>query len=118
MREIVLVGRDGQIVCERCRLATTPLARLRGLLGRRELPPGHGILLRPASSIHTLFMRFAIDVAFLDANLRVLEVRAAIVPWRAAWHRGADAILELAAGECDRLRIRPNDHLAWAKTAT
>ena len=61
-----LERQDGSLVCERCLLAETPLARMRGLLGRAGLERGEGILLRPASSIHMWFMRFPIDAVFLE----------------------------------------------------
>ena len=72
--EVALANDDGTVVCERCLLAETPLARLRGLLGRRGLDAGEGLLLKPAGSIHTAFMRFAIDAVFLDGSDRVLKV--------------------------------------------
>ena len=65
---------SGDVVCERCLMATNPRLRFRGLLGKKELPPGEGILLRPCASVHTMFMRFAIDVVFCDGDLRVLSV--------------------------------------------
>ncbi|CAA9510725.1 MAG: hypothetical protein AVDCRST_MAG67-2707 [uncultured Solirubrobacteraceae bacterium] len=92
----------GAAVCERCVLADRPLPRMRGLLGRRDLPAGEGILLRPAGSIHTHFMRFPIDVVFLDRECRVVDVRSAVRPWRTARKRGAKAVLELRAGEARR----------------
>ena len=102
---------DGDPVCERCRVADRPLARMRGLLGRNELPPGEGVLLRPAASVHTWFMRFPIDVVFLDRDLRVTKVVERLAPWRVASARGARAVLELQAGECDRRGVRPGDRL-------
>ena len=102
---------DGSVVCERCRAAETPWARMRGLLGRRELPPGEGILLRPASSIHTWFMRFPIDAVFLDRDLVVLAVAAPLKPWRAAARRGARAVLELPAGESGRRGVLVGERL-------
>src|SRR6266496_2485216 len=71
--EVALANDDGTVVCERCLLAETPFARLRGLLGRSGLSSGEGLLLRPAGSIHTAFMRFTIDAVFLDAADRVEE---------------------------------------------
>jgi uncharacterized protein len=109
--EAVLRSDDGRVVCERCVLADTALARVRGLLGRTSLPSGEGILLRPASSVHTAFMRFAIDVVFLDRDLRVLKVAAAVCPWRAAARRKAHAVLELPAGEAERRGLGPGDRL-------
>jgi uncharacterized membrane protein (UPF0127 family) len=104
---IMIEDRGGRVVCERCTVADGPLTRLRGLLGRRELPPGDGLLLRPTPSIHTLFMRFPIDAVFLDAQLEVLGVRHAMPAWRAAGQRGARAVLELAAGEASLRGIEP-----------
>ena len=66
LNTIVLVGPQGQVVCERCELADGFLTRGRGLLGRSELRSRQGMLIRPTWSVHTAFMRFAIDVVFLD----------------------------------------------------
>src|SRR5207253_3120640 len=106
-----LVGPDGRTVCDRCSVADTFLPRLRGLLGRRGLAPGEGLLLRPCSSIHTMFMRFAVDVVFLDRELRVVHVVPNLRPWRLAASKGARSVLELAAGESDPRRIRAGEAL-------
>ena len=63
----ILTG-DGDVVCESASSPRAPWLRMKGLLGRRELPSGEGILLRPASSIHMAFMRFPIDAVFLVAT--------------------------------------------------
>ena len=102
MPQIALASDDGNVVCERCLLAETPLARLRGLLGRSDLPAGEGLLLRPAGSIHTAFMRFPIDAVFLDRADKVLKVAHELPPWRMAGCRGARAVLELSAGEASK----------------
>jgi uncharacterized membrane protein (UPF0127 family) len=97
-------------------VADRPLRRLRGLLGRRALPPGEGILLRPTPSIHTWFMRFPIDAVFLSAELEVLAVRSDMPAWRMAARRGARAVLELSAGEAALRGVRPGSRLevaAW-----
>ena len=70
-------------------------------------------MIKPASSVHTWFMRFPIDVVFLDRQLTVLKVRTHMRPWRAASRFGAKSALELAAGECDRLGLEVGDRLAW-----
>lgn len=110
----VLSDDRGAVVCEHCEVADRPLGRLRGLLGRGELEPGAGMLLRPSGSVHTFFMRFPIDAVFLDAELRVLRVRSGLRPWRAAGARGARAVLELAAGEAERRGISPGERLRLA----
>ena len=110
----LVLDRDATVACESCAVADTPLTRLKGLLGRKELAAGEGLLLRPAASVHTFFMRFPIDVVFLDRELRVLRVAANLRPWRAAARRGARAVLELPAGESERRDIRPGDQLKAA----
>jgi len=112
----MVVSEQGAVVCERCVVADRPLARLRGLLGRRELPAGEGLLLRPTGAVHTSFMRFPIDVVFLDRELTVVDVVDGLAPWRAAGRRGAHAVLELAAGERARRAIAPRDRLALVPT--
>jgi uncharacterized membrane protein (UPF0127 family) len=101
-RERISIEPPGTVVCEDCGIARTPLSRMRGLMGRATLEPGEGLLLRPAPSIHTFFMRFAIDVVFVDAEMSVLRVVSNLRPWRAAACRGARAALELPAGEARR----------------
>jgi uncharacterized membrane protein (UPF0127 family) len=102
----------GAALCARCVLADTPFSRLRGLMGRKELGPDEGLLLTPASSIHTSFMRFPIDVVFLDADRTVLGMRDAVKPWRMTAWRGSRSVLELPAGTCERRGLRPGDRLA------
>ncbi len=111
MQAVALRREDGTIVCERCLLAETALTRMRGLLGRRELPSEEGILLKPASSVHMAFMRFPIDAVFLDRELRVVKIADDLRPWRAAGSRGAKAVLEIPAGEADRRGVRVGDQL-------
>ena len=109
-----MTRRDGVVVCEECLVAATPLARMRGLLGRRFLPSGEGILLRPASAIHTFFMRFPIDVVFLSDELEVVGIAPDLRPWRTAGRRGARAVLELPAGECARRGLSVGDRVRFA----
>ena len=82
---------------------------MRGLLGRKELPRGEGMLLRPAASVHTAFMRFAIDVVFLDAELHVVGIERQVPPWRMVGKRGAKCVVELPAGECSRRNLEVGD---------
>jgi uncharacterized protein len=99
------------VVCERAVIADRPLARLRGLIGRGAMPAGEGLLLRPAPSIHTAFMRFPIDVLFLDNDLNVLKFVEALKPWRTAAARRARATLELPAGELAEREVEVGDRL-------
>jgi uncharacterized protein len=107
----VVQKEDGTVVCARCLVADSALARSKGLLGRAALDEDEGILLRPGGSIHMFFMRFAIDAVFLDRDMRVLRVAADLKPWRMASKRGAKAVLELPAGRCDRAGVQEGERL-------
>ena len=87
---------------------------MRGLLGRATLPAGEGILLRPAGSVHTFFMRFPIDVVFLDRDATVVGIEPSLPPWKTAGRRGAKTVVELAAGECERRGVQVGDRLTAA----
>jgi uncharacterized protein len=111
MRELTLKRENGDVICDRCVVADSPVSRMRGLLGRSELRPGEGLLLRPASAIHTWFMRFPIDAVFLDRDWRVVGIADDVRPWRARSRRGAKAVLELPAGESTRRGLAVGDLL-------
>jgi uncharacterized membrane protein (UPF0127 family) len=98
------------------RLADSILTRGRGLLGRRGLASGEGLLIRPCSSVHTWFMRFAIDVVYLDGDGRVIKVVSNLKPWRFSGGRGAKMALELQAGEAATQGIVPGMVLEGATT--
>ena len=112
---VVLTRDDGSVVCERCVVADRMLPRMKGLLGKRELSAGEGLLIQPAPSIHTLFMRFPIDVVFLAKNGDVLKVAPNVGPWRMRSCRRAYAVLELAAGEAELRGITVGDHIDKAE---
>ena len=111
---LTLRREDGRVVCERVRVADTWVRRLRGALLRRSLPSDEGFVLRPAFSIHTMFMQFPIDVLFLDQDLKVLKISAAVRPFHTASCRGAREVVELRAGECERRGLEVGDRVAWA----
>lgn len=104
----------GDAAVTQAELAVTPFARLRGLLGRTGLSPGTGLLITPCSAVHTAFMRFPIDVVFLDRMQRVVGLREALPPWRIAGCRHAAKVLELPAGEARRLRLGLGDRCETA----
>ncbi len=81
------------------RCARGPLARLLGLAGLRRLPADAGLLLPRTRSIHTLGMRFALDLVWLDRDGRVVRVDRAVPPRRVRSCRAARAVVELPAGD-------------------
>src|SRR6478672_7514068 len=109
MGVVVWLVREGEV------LATLEVAdnfgsRLRGLLGRDGIDGG--LLIRPARSVHTIAMRFPIDVAFCDADLRVVDVVRAMPRHRVGRPRWrARAVVEAEAGAFERWRLQPGDQL-------
>lgn len=95
----------------RVEVARTTAERMRGLLGRNGLPPGQGMLIERCSSIHTLFMKFSLDVIFLDRDGTVRKVVRRLAPWRLAQAFGAADVVELAAGALDDLPVQAGDVL-------
>lgn len=90
-----------------CEPARSFRQRLRGLLGRAPPTPGCVLWLQPCRVVHTVGMRYAIDVIFLDDNHRVLRVAAQVRPLRVAGCLRARSVLEMAAGGAARYGIVP-----------
>jgi uncharacterized protein len=70
------------ILAEKAVIADSLFSRLQGLLGRDSLASSEGLILKPCDSIHTFFMRFPIDVVFVDKNNRVIRLYHSLKPWR------------------------------------
>lgn len=86
--------------------ADTFFKRLRGLMFRRRLPAGRGLLLAPCDGVHMFFMRFAIDVVYLDKDLRIKKIVHNLLPWLGvSVCLGAWGALELTSGEAERLNL-------------
>ena len=102
----------GAVVCERCEVPESSFGRARGLLGRDGLEAGEGMLIDRAGSVHMFFMRFPIDVVFLDRDRKVVGVRHGLRPWQVAAARRAVAALELPAGAAAEAGIEEGDVLA------
>ncbi len=102
----------GTVVCERCEVPESSFGRARGLLGRDGLAAGEGMLIDRAGSVHMFFMRFPIDVVFLDRDRKVVGVRRGLRPWQVAAARRAVAALELPAGAAAEAGIEEGDVLA------
>lgn len=97
--------------------ARTGWSRLRGLLGRRRLAPGHGLLLDPCRAVHTFGMTRPIDVAFVAADGSVLALHGALGAGRIALCWRARSVLELAAGDAARLGVARGGHLRFVDVA-
>ena len=114
-RTVRILAAEGRVVCTRCEVVESMLPRMRGLLGRSGLAPGEGMLLNPAPSIMTFFMRFPIDVVFVDKAQTIVKISHTLVPWRLAGARKAVAALELPAGTAAALELEPGMSLVLAE---
>ena len=105
--------RNGSVLASHVERARTVRARLKGLLGREGLPEGRALLISPCTSIHTFFMRFAIDALFLDRSGRVIRAIPGLRPWRATRvYPAAALVVELQAGTLSRSGTREGDRVA------
>jgi len=107
----------GTVIAEHVSVADGLWSKFWGLMGRRALPENSGLLLTPCSSVHTFFMRFPIDVVFLDRERRVVKIVPAMKPWRTALGGGGRDALELPAGEAGRIGIEPQDQVEFEEGA-
>ena len=94
----LLNERTGHVVASAVELADTSETRRRGLLGRDSLDPSAELIIVPCWSIHTFFMRFVIDVVFVNREGTVVKAVTEVKPWRIAISLRAYAVVELNAG--------------------
>jgi uncharacterized protein len=94
----VMNSTRGTVLATRLEVAGTGGSRRKGLLGRESLLPGEGLWIKPCESVHTFFMRFAIDLVYLDRELCVRKVRSNVGPWRMSACLSARSVLELPVG--------------------
>ena len=88
-------------------IADTFLKRFLGLMGRKKITAGQGLLILPCNSIHMLFMRFSIDAVYIDENYKVKKIVRNLTPFIGiSICAGARAVIELRAGEADRLNFK------------
>lgn len=100
------------LLAQDARVAGSFFSRMFGLLGKKELKLGEALVIKPCNSIHTFFMRFAIDVLFVDKNLRVIKLITRLKPFRAsAIYPQADLVIELPAGNINSTRTAVSDQL-------
>ena len=96
-------------------VADTSAKRRTGLLKHTRLEPGEGLWIDPCESVHTFFMKFPIDLVYLDRDKKVRKVRHAVGPWRLSACLSARSVLELPAGTAARTRTVAGDVLQIEK---
>ena len=104
-------ARNDRVLAESVSRAFDSRSRRRGLLSHTSLPRGSAMVIAPTSAIHTFFMRFPIDVAFIDRAGRVVKARAGVRPWRIVMAPRAFAAIEMPEGILAESQTTPGDCL-------
>jgi uncharacterized membrane protein (UPF0127 family) len=106
------------VLATRLEIAGTGGSRSKGLLGREGLLPGEGLWIIPCESVHTFFMRFAIDLVYLDRKLCVRKVRSNVGPWRMSACFSARSVLELPVGVIGATQTQRGDTVEFASAVS
>jgi len=114
MKYRLVNGRTRRTVATEVELAMTRETRRRGLLGRESLEQGAALFIKPCFAIHTAFMKFPIDVVFVDGDVKVVRVIRDLKSWRIAVTPRARAVIELRGGTIDAAGIALGDSLYLA----
>jgi uncharacterized membrane protein (UPF0127 family) len=96
-------------------MADTSAKRRTGLLKHERLNPGEGLWIIPCESVHTFFMKFPIDLLYLDKQKKVRKIRHAVPAWRLSMCLSAHSIVELRAGELEKSGTQVGDEIAMEK---
>jgi uncharacterized membrane protein (UPF0127 family) len=95
-------------------VADSGAKRNKGLLGRDCLAPGEGLWIRPCEAVHTFWMRFPIDLIYLDRKNRIRKLVSAVPPWRLSACLRAHSVLELPSGTIRETQTQPGDTLDFS----
>src|ERR1039458_6677634 len=107
----------GTVLATRLEVAETAQHRSKGLLGRVELTPGEGLWIVPCESVHTFFMRFPIDLVYLDRKNKIKKVRNEVGAWRMSACLSAHSVLELPAGTIRDTQTQRGDILEFTSVS-
>lgn len=105
--------RQEELIISHVWRAEAMLDRMRGLLGRAPLQIGQALLITPCNSIHTLGMKYSLDIVFIDAKGTILKICRNLRSFRMAGCIGAHSIIEFTAGEAERIGLLVGDELQW-----
>ena len=114
----LVAERTGRTVATDLLTAFDSSSRNTGLLRHNSLDPQTALFIAPCNSIHTFFMKFSIDVAFMSKDGRVIKRRTRIPPWRLALSLRAHSVIEFAAGVLDDTDVRAGDRLSLVLKAS
>lgn len=102
------------VLAENVIMADTILKRMKGLLGSREIKKGYALILNPCNSIHTFFMRFSIDVIFLNKNHQAIKIIHSIKPFRLSnIYLSSKLAIELPSGTIEAAQTQKGDIICF-----
>lgn len=100
------------IIASRAWVADSFFTRLKGLIGRKKLDEDEGLCIKPCKGVHTFFMRFSIDVVFVDKNGEVCEVVKGLKPYRVSKYiSDTSYVIEFSEGMCEEINIEIGDKI-------
>ncbi len=107
-------GTKGTELASDARIAHSYASRMVGLLGKSALPPGEALVIEPCTSVHTAFMRFTIDVLYVDPSRRVVKAVSNLRPFRfSGVRRGKCSVIELPSGAIAATGTTRGDQLVF-----
>ena len=101
------------VLAEQTVMANTSETRRTGLLKHKSLPRGEGLWIAPCEAVHSFWMKFPIDVLYLNKKKKVVKIRSNMVPWRLSACFRAHSVLELPAGMAAETHTAPGDQLKF-----
>ena len=104
------------VLAENAAVANTSATRRRGLLERGDFPRGEGLWIVPCEAVHTFWMKFPIDLVYLNKRKQVVKVRHAVPPWRVSACLRAHSVLELPPGTARETETEPGDQLEFERS--
>lgn len=107
----------GNVLASKVDVAGSGASRRKGLLGRVGLEPGEGLWIVPCESVHTFFMKFPIDLVYLDRKNTVRKLRSEVGPWRVSACFSAHSVLELAPGTIRATKVERGDRVEFVPGA-
>lgn len=116
-RVIVRNATKESVLADRAGVANTPELRNRGLLKHTTLEKGDGLWISPTQAVHMFFMKFALDLVYLDRQKKVVKVRRNLKPWRISGALKAHSVLELPVGIIDETRTEVGDQIEFINQA-
>ncbi|MEN6328166.1 MAG: DUF192 domain-containing protein [Syntrophomonas sp.] len=113
MQRAMVINRDNSnIIVEQGELANTFLTRLKGLLGRKSMNPGEGLLICPCDMVHSIGMKMEIDVLFVSQDNRIVNIIEKMAPNRISKHiKNSCYVIELPSGQIARTKTQHGQEL-------